>query len=389
MGRAKNHHYVPKFYLRYFSRNGKSIHLLNKSRNRIIEDASIRGQCAIDNFHGWNERAESGLCQIESICAAEIKKLISTSVLPKRDTESFEAILTFVGLQHCRTLAQAEANDIMTDKLAKIMLEGRPEAEGIDLDQFRIGDEFPIAIPLSVGLRAIDMLNDLTINLLLAPKRMRFLTSDNPVVMYNSARCDVFSEGTIGLDCEGLQVFLPLNPHMCLYLFDSFAYRPASDLITKHIKLIDITKINILSILNSKYNIYARNVEDLEFARTLRKSTDHLESYDRVLFMESEQVPREDGTTSSIIGQFNIHPPASFSFDFAKLRRTNLDSHSRSSRESAFFRKKPANDLQAISYPISEEAALRPREQVSDATAKKIVNQYERAQRESRTAQDA
>ena len=297
--------------------------------------------------------------------------------------------MTFVGLQHCRTLAQAEANDVMTDKYAKIMLAGRPEADDIDLDKFKIADEFPIALPLSVGLQAIHALNDLTVNLLLAPKRMRFITSDNPVIMYNSARSDVYWEGTIGLDCDGLQIFLPLSPDACLYLFDNYAYRPANDLITKHIILKDIIKINCLSILNSKYNVYAKFLEDLDCAKIFRKFTKHLESYDRVLFMESERVFRDDGTSSSIIGQFNIHPPARFSFDFAKLLRRDFDPRSRSTRKSPFFRNRGSDDSQTVSYPISDDAALRPRDQISDSDARKIANQFERIQRRNDATQRA
>ena len=50
----KSHHYVPKLYLRNFTRpeNSKSITLYNIEKKRLISNAPIKGQCCRDYFYG-------------------------------------------------------------------------------------------------------------------------------------------------------------------------------------------------------------------------------------------------------------------------------------------------------------------------------------------------
>jgi hypothetical protein len=69
-----NHHFVPQFYFRFFSLNGRSIHLARICDGRVIRDASIRGQCARRRFYGSRE-VEDALCTVESKHAHVLSQL--------------------------------------------------------------------------------------------------------------------------------------------------------------------------------------------------------------------------------------------------------------------------------------------------------------------------
>ena len=225
MSNSKNHHYVPQFYLRLFSADKKSISLLNKKRNKIIKGAPIKGQCALENFHGWHEDVEHNIAEIEGDSAPVIQRIAVTGSLPRTGSADHLRLSLFVALQMGRTQSIAKENDAMTDRFVKKMMEGDPALRGVNLDRFKVGDKYPIALPIVTFLRAYDRLFDLNCLVLVASTKAKFVTSDNPVVRYNSLRRHVWWEGVTGLECEGLQLFLPLSPHHMLYMYDGKFYK--------------------------------------------------------------------------------------------------------------------------------------------------------------------
>ena len=72
----KSHHYVPRFYLRNFSRSGKSVDLFNIDSQRLIKNAPIKEQCCRDYFYGKNPDNEKSLSAAEGE-VAQLFRLIS------------------------------------------------------------------------------------------------------------------------------------------------------------------------------------------------------------------------------------------------------------------------------------------------------------------------
>ena len=58
MAQNKNQHYIPKFYFKQFSQNGKTICVFNISKELSIENAPITGQCSKDYFYSKNIEVE-------------------------------------------------------------------------------------------------------------------------------------------------------------------------------------------------------------------------------------------------------------------------------------------------------------------------------------------
>ena len=70
MAERKKNHYVPRFYMKRFGSTDKSIHLLNTTSMKAVQDASIAQQCQRKNL--YNSGLEDGLSKLESLIAWEI-----------------------------------------------------------------------------------------------------------------------------------------------------------------------------------------------------------------------------------------------------------------------------------------------------------------------------
>lgn len=321
MSKAKNHHYVPQFYLRFFSEDKKSVSLLNKKRDRIISRAPIRGQCALENFHAWHEEVERHISEIEDKTAPIIRSIAETGNLPSLGSDGHLLLSVFVSLQLGRTQSVAKESDELTDRFAKTMMAGDPKFSDIDLESFRVGDKYPIALPIVTSMRAYDKILDLDIRVLEANKKLFFATSDNPVIRYNSARRHVWWEGVTGLECDGLQLFLPLSSRFMLYMQDRKCYKSPNHKEVIRLTIEETVKLNVLTILNSDQNIYGLCKSHLVEIQKLRKITKPYEGWLRMAFVETEEYPSEDGNRSSLIINYRPHPPANFEFRFAKCRK--------------------------------------------------------------------
>lgn len=380
MGKPRSHHFVPQFYLRRFSDDGRSIRILNKSSDRIIEGASIKGQCAVDNFHGWHELAESTLATIEGACAASIDRLIRSTSPPAPNTTDYSNLLLFVALQSERTVQSADVSNLLTDKLAKMMVEGRPEFDDIDLDKFVIKEKFPVAMPIAVALEAFDYLRTLEMKILTAGGEWGFVTSDNPVVRYNASRADVWWEGVTGLDCEGLQIFLPLSRKICLYLFDPASYPAPANTPTRVLGLEDTLKINALTILNSGRNVYGQKRADLQRAQAIRTLTKPLEDFVRVAFVETESYAKEENQTASLFAHYRMHPPANFNFRFARTRGRPVYEGIRSDRSAAEPRRLITEGPGTRSLRVVTSTLNGSRIMISDAQIERLAKEIRRTE---------
>ena len=52
MSALRNHHFVPQFYFRRFSTDGKSICLLTRATGKTVRQATIKGQASKIGYYG-------------------------------------------------------------------------------------------------------------------------------------------------------------------------------------------------------------------------------------------------------------------------------------------------------------------------------------------------
>jgi hypothetical protein len=58
---GREHHFVPQFYLRNFSSDGRRINLFNFKLGRAVMGTSIKHQCSKHNFYGFAPDLEKAL----------------------------------------------------------------------------------------------------------------------------------------------------------------------------------------------------------------------------------------------------------------------------------------------------------------------------------------
>jgi hypothetical protein len=317
MSLPKRHHFVPQFYLRRFSQEVGSIICYHKASRKLIPRASIKGQCAIDNFYSWNERVETALSTIEGRAAAIFREIDQSGFLPIRMSADYQELLIFIALQSSRTQLSGRESDDMADYMYKLMARGHPELDGVDLDSIRIGSNFPSALPMQNAILTYPMLNKLGSSLLINNTAFPFITSDNPVFFYNSQRAHIQWRGIIGLSSKGLQIIYPISPNKAIYLYDTDVYRPPSNTGQRKIRLEDAIKINLGHYMWSGEVAFIDSMNSAHPLEKIAATASSFLPYHRSQNRESELVEAE-GQYHSLLHSFRAHIPLECDFSFAR-----------------------------------------------------------------------
>lgn len=255
MSKTKNQHYVPQFYLRNFSSNSKSINFLNLSTGRIVLGDSIKNQCSEDYFYGKTIPIEKAFGEIETNSGALLKKMIKDNYIPSAKTQEHSILQLFIVTLHSRTKYKA---DEMVDKMGKSVLELHPDVDKNLLDKVEIKMDFPLHYPILNSFTRYHLVQDLSIHLFANESRNNFITSDQPVILYNKWAEDIKDYGAVGLASKGLLIFLPLSPGKLLLLYDSSVYKIGNkkDSVTILNVSKEVDNINLMQWLKCLDNIY-------------------------------------------------------------------------------------------------------------------------------------
>jgi hypothetical protein len=295
MAERKKQHYIPQFYFKLFSKDGKNIEIYNLLRKKHFT-GSIDGQCSKPYFYSKDLRFEKGYELYENHLSTIIKKIIDSNSLislggfeiinsknlneyiqrilekgnvnDKSIIQDFEYpdILTFIAFQNARTKKTKEE----ITKISKLLIEGpllnslknHPGIKAMGLSteelnalQFSIPNIHLFAM-LPAFLSGI-LLCDLIPILLVNKTNEDFIFSDCPVVLHNSYFNHLKNATTTGYQNHGLQIFYPLNSKFMLMLIDSETY------IINHTEykvdlfnIDDVVQINSLNYFHCKNCIY-------------------------------------------------------------------------------------------------------------------------------------
>jgi hypothetical protein len=115
---------------------------------------------------------------------------------------------------------------------------------------------------LGIAAQTSHVLLDLRPLLLVNDTQYAFVTSDSPVVFFNSWCRGWRGGGVTGFASTGLQIVLPLTPHHALLLFDAEVYSVMSQTGARRVTSYrDIKGINALQLLSATSNLYYRENE--------------------------------------------------------------------------------------------------------------------------------
>ena len=248
----KSQHYVPQMYMRLFSTDGARVGVFVIKSGKFIPHAPIGGQACRDYFYGKDPRTEQAFGRIEGKAAKIFAEAIERRRLPLPESEAYEGLIFFLGIQHSRTMSAAAQHNEASVKALKAVIRRKAELEGNDtilqaLDSVRITRTNAVSEVVKYATIGANLLTDLTFVLVENESDLPFIASDAPVVfhnrLYEGQRVSVTGYANVGL-----QLFLPLGPRLTLHGYDAAAYavRRDDDGIVRLQRTEDIQLINDL-----------------------------------------------------------------------------------------------------------------------------------------------
>lgn len=105
----KKHHFVPRFYLKRFSADGRSINLYNLRSRRSVSRARLRNQCYRDYLYGKALTLEKAIAVTEDEVARILRRIDSSGAPPGFGTEDHFALIIHILMQFGRTSYSADA----------------------------------------------------------------------------------------------------------------------------------------------------------------------------------------------------------------------------------------------------------------------------------------
>jgi len=319
----KKHHYVPKFYLRNFSLTDKTINIYNIDSDKNIVGGSLKDQCYVNRFYGKDSKIEYAFSLLEGAASRLIRTILEDNQLPSEESTEYNSLLIFVVLQYGRTKYAADTNDEMLDKFFKTTYRDRLKRDNIKPTDFQVGLNDPIGLPLKISATYWPIVRDLKAHLILNETEVEFITSDNPVTLYNKYCEKIKDRSSAGLGSVGLLIFFPLSPKALLLLYDGAVYkvgsrRSRSTLINDQN---DIMVLNRLQWYNAMKNVYYHGLEQVSYMQRESKSVKKRRvSHSNI--QVREYLEKDDGTErEAVLHMYKSLLPMELNISFLKVQR--------------------------------------------------------------------
>src|SRR3989344_2949995 len=324
MPEKKNQHYVPQFYCRFFSNNGKDICIFNINNKKHFV-GPFKNQSSKDYFYVKGKELEDAFEKIEQSQREPLKKLIESKSFKALSKEEYIEILRFIAFQDTRTnYAKRGVNEttqhLVREYVKPKMLQDEELTKKVSKETItKIDLTYPAdhLISVEVGLQSPILISDLIPILLVNKTELEFLFSDNPIILYNLFFYKDTFESHIGFQSPGLLIFCPLSKNLCLLLFDSKLYQ-MNGVKENTLEIEDsneIEKINKLQLYRCDKNIYYSNPNQKESVNKLFEefSKNNLKNKEITKF-ERLRVLNKPNSEVLMIGERNINEDVGLSF---------------------------------------------------------------------------
>ena len=253
---ARNHHYVPQFYLRGFSdpnRQNEQLHVIDKvdRRHFVTVPRNIASQRDFNRInlpnHSINE-VEEKLAQIEAEAARVLRYIVKNATLPKDDID-MSYLIVFVAILSANNpqirdrlinrdreitkqmmLSMVESREVYESRLSDLGMEdiiGYEAARAFaESEKYTIDIEDPGGYYLARVLDGLDRyvlpdFDTMTWSLVIAEEsETDFICSDLPAVLFevvNTILPAPHETDSTGNITKSLELTMPLNPRMAIY----------------------------------------------------------------------------------------------------------------------------------------------------------------------------
>lgn len=221
---TKNQHYVPRFYMKYFSniRNAGTkkekvlISFYQFKDNILRENIPTTSVCSEDYFYGQDGKTENSLAEMENRWSIAFKN-VNDNTFAEGDIES---IREFVIYQISRTKAMLSHNrEMVTNVMEAVskkqfgnMADGKTFNE---LLENKIQNEITPEFGLSIVKETIPVISDLKMKVITNETEMKLITSDVPIIIINP-----LGIYRAGLNSVGEVIFFPISPWKIIFFYD-------------------------------------------------------------------------------------------------------------------------------------------------------------------------
>lgn len=309
MPKQKKQHYVPRFYMKRFSRDGKKFSLMILETRKIMTAVPFSSQCQQDYFYGADLAYESVLSSKEAQWADVFSLIEENKHLGDAETQK---IREFVLYQYFRTDADYQHmlqwhTDLMMMKIFHKV--GAPPSHEI-YDKARqkvtsmIAEKVSPCMTLDIVRDGVEKIRDLKVLIINYDTSIELIASDVPVIAINA-----FNQLDLGCTCLGIMFLLPFSPRKLVVVYDAKIYP----------KYKDVTYIT----LKNSEEVKALNALQLASADTILYS--HRDD-ELMNFHEQDWKMREKSRSlraSNVVGNLILALPrrclTDYSFSFAKL----------------------------------------------------------------------
>jgi hypothetical protein len=268
-----NQHYVPQSFFRNFVGGAPAISMLLTKSGETIPSAPIRKQCAKNNFYGSSD-LEKTISEMEGRHSAAIRAALLfawNQEAPYLNDEQQAWLFEWIVFQRARTELNAFRNrpawKAIQLEMFKTFVQTAPNvknrAEIIDLiSKGKIQIEEPqhaiVLRSISSALESSLAITDLNVVFLKNRTDFPFVFGESPVIFFNQYCKNIRNRGVLGLQCPGLQIFVPLNSSTCLMLIDPEKYDGdfKEHLEINVVSRSDISQLNALQFYQTRHAIY-------------------------------------------------------------------------------------------------------------------------------------
>lgn len=262
MAENKNQHYVPQFYFKKFSTDGKTICLFNLKSRRFVKLAPIKGLCSKNYFYSKNTQIEKEFSFLEGLGNKLISKILKNQNISCLNEEEILNLKSHILFQRGRTEYARDAEEETANALFNMLKPNflqYAKKEGLKITEEEVNKikiKSNSKNSLLISMMSGPLLYDLSMILLENKTSIDFIFSDNPVVFFNSFFNEKTEQGTQGIASTGLQIYFPINSKFALFIFDPNFYE------IKNVKIkneLDIQRLNGLQMIYCNENIYFEN----------------------------------------------------------------------------------------------------------------------------------
>ena len=141
-------HFVPKFYLRFFSTNKNSIGTYIFNDNKYVKNAPLSSVGGANYLYGEDGQIENWFSEFESLWNDTLKEIIDTNSL-NIDKEDYASLLFFIFLSDARSKTTADLNNKFINELAILTNNVDPNNNKIKFSEKIVEYKIPNFYPIS------------------------------------------------------------------------------------------------------------------------------------------------------------------------------------------------------------------------------------------------